>query len=701
MEEKTDASLIALARCGNKQAFSELIERYQAMAQIITLRLVGNIDIAREMAQEAMLQAYLSLDHLRDDARFKGWFYGIVLNVCRSYLREQKRPLLSLEAMLAGSSLEEDYSFSTLPDPQEALEKLELRQLMQEAVNLLSPKNRAVTFLFYYEQLSLQEIAINLGISVVAVKSRLHQARKELREQLVTAYPEMQRALPPERKRKAMILVTIVEVVQQDRSSVLVLQEKAGKRALPVWVGYWEGEAIASSLRNNATPSPLTFHFMANLLKASGSELEEVRIESLKEETLYAVARVRHGNKVQEVEARPGDALALAVYAKSAVYVAEEVMERAGVDLPVENEKPAQQDLDKIVRKLKDRPTGLTTSAPAHPKRPGNLDFADGITGWGIAGDHPQNYAYGIDTEVKRSGEGSGYLKAKLSDTGGFGTLMQTFGADMYRGKRVRMSGYVKSEGVELYTREFGWAGLWMRVDGSQLYRSLAFDNMVNRPIHGSADWQKYEIVLDVPENSVAIAFGILLAGKGQVWLDGIQFEVVGKDVPTTDLGASPKQPRNLDFKQGTTGWFLTGSRPQNYEEGIDRNMKRSGEASAYLKTKFSEPGEYGGLMQMFDADDYRGKRVRLSGYVKSELVEPWAGLWMRVDGPNGKMLSFDNMENRPIVGTTDWQKCEIVLDVPEDSAQIAIGIVLSGKGQVWLSNVQFEAVDSNVPTTG
>jgi DNA-directed RNA polymerase specialized sigma24 family protein len=91
MEEKTGASLIALARCGNKQAFSELIERYQAMAQIITLRLVGNIDIAREMAQEAMLQAYLSLDHLRDDARFKGWFYGIVLNVCRSYLREQKK----------------------------------------------------------------------------------------------------------------------------------------------------------------------------------------------------------------------------------------------------------------------------------------------------------------------------------------------------------------------------------------------------------------------------------------------------------------------------------------------------------------------------------------------------------------------------------------------------------------------------------
>ncbi|HKF36483.1 MAG TPA: bifunctional nuclease domain-containing protein, partial [Ktedonobacteraceae bacterium] len=406
----------------------------------------------------------LSLDHLRDDTRFKGWFYGIVLNVCRSYLREQKRPLLSLEAMLAGSSLEEDCSFSTLPDPQEALEKLELRQLMQEAVNLLSPKNRAVTFLFYYEQLSLQEIANNLGISVVAVKSRPHQARKELREWLLTAYPEMQRALPSERKRKAMIQVTIVEVVQQDRSSVVVLQDKAGKRALPVWIGYWEGEAIASSLHNNATPSPLTFNFMVNILKASGSELEEVHIESLKEDTLYAIARVRHGNKVQAVEARPSDALALAVYAKSAVYVAEEVMERAGVDLPAANGKPAQQDLDKIVSKLTDRPAGLTTGASHHPSRPTNLDFAQGTTGWYLAGSHPQNYLYGIDRDVKCRGEASGYLKPEVAKPAGFGALMQTLRADAFQGKHVRLSGYVKTAALvsALFSQGKARSG-WMR----------------------------------------------------------------------------------------------------------------------------------------------------------------------------------------------------------------------------------------------
>jgi hypothetical protein len=58
-------------------------------------------------------------------------------------------------------------------------------------------------------------------------------------------------------------------------------------------------------------------------------------------------------------------------------------------------------------------------------------------------------------------------------------------------------------------------------------------------------------------------------------------------------------------------------------------------------------------------------------------------------------------MQDRPIVGTSGWQRYEVILDVPKNSAQIAIGIVLSGKGQIWLSNVQFEIVSSRVPTTG
>jgi len=160
--------------------------------------------------------------------------------------------------------------------------------------------------------------------------------------------------------------------------------------------------------------------------------------------------------------------------------------------------------------------------------------------GWFVAGDHPEDYEMGVDSTVTRSGNASGYIKSNASKPKGFGTLMQTFKADDYRGERLRMSGYIKAEKVK------DRVALWMRVDGPE-HETLRMDTMKDRPIVGTAEWEKYEIVLDVPENSVSISFGILLGGKGQAWVDDLQFEVVGKDVPTTDL--MKEQPLHLDFE--------------------------------------------------------------------------------------------------------------------------------------------------------
>ena len=76
---------------------------------------------------------------------------------------------------------------------------------------------------------------------------------------------------------------------------------------------------------------------------------------------------------------------------------------------------------------------------------------------------------------------------------------------------------------------------------------------MQGRPIKGTTDWQKYEVVLDVPQESVAIAFGILLTGKGQAWLSEVQFEEVGAEVPTTSHEGHddlPEKAGNLDFAE-------------------------------------------------------------------------------------------------------------------------------------------------------
>jgi hypothetical protein len=74
-----------------------------------------------------------------------------------------------------------------------------------------------------------------------------------------------------------------------------------------------------------------------------------------------------------------------------------------------------------------------------------------------------------------------------------------------------------------------------MRIDGEQGHR-LSLDNMLNRPIKGTTDWRKYEIVLNVPLDSIALTFGVVLAGKGEVWADDLRIEVAGPDAPTSDV---------------------------------------------------------------------------------------------------------------------------------------------------------------------
>ena len=160
------------------------------------------------------------------------------------------------------------------------------------------------------------------------------------------------------------------------------------------------------------------------------------------------------------------------------------------------------------------------------------------------------------------------------------------------------------------------------------------------------------------------------------------------------------QEPSNLSFVEGTTSWLLTGSKPRDYDYGSDTHALTPNSASGSLKSRTVQARGFATLMQAFKGSEYLGKRLRLSAYVKTQEVEKWAGLWMRVDGSWKRMLSFDNMHRRPIRGTNDWQKYEVVLNVPQESVGIFFGILLAGKGHVWLSNVQFETVSERVLTT-
>jgi hypothetical protein len=171
------------------------------------------------------------------------------------------------------------------------------------------------------------------------------------------------------------------------------------------------------------------------------------------------------------------------------------------------------------------------------------LAWAGAPPGWIIAGTAPTNYAFAVDPMTPVSGSKSASISAKPSATSnGFGTLMQIIAADDYRGSRLRLSGYLR-------TRNADRAQMWMRVDGPD-HKVLAFDNMDSRPVTGTTEWKRYDIVLDVPQNSVDVALGFFLAGRGEVWGADFKLEKVGATVPVTSLGPFlPRKPENLDFE--------------------------------------------------------------------------------------------------------------------------------------------------------
>lgn len=147
--------------------------------------------------------------------------------------------------------------------------------------------------------------------------------------------------------------------------------------------------------------------------------------------------------------------------------------------------------------------------------------------------------------------------------------------------------------------------------------------------------------------------------------------------------------------------WFKAGSHPKSYDMGIDKGSGPDGKNAATIKSVDKKINGFGTLMQTCLADKFAGKRVRMSGLVKTKDVDEWAGLWFRVDQVNSNdPLAFDNMQDRSIKGTTDWKKYELVLDVPQRASKLAYGALMRGTGQVWFTNIQFDIVDTSVPTT-
>ena len=168
--------------------------------------------------------------------------------------------------------------------------------------------------------------------------------------------------------------------------------------------------------------------------------------------------------------------------------------------------------------------------------------------GWIASGSNPNDYDMGVDVGAGQNGKNAATIRSISKVANGHGLLLQRIASDNYKGKRVKLYGYLKTKKV------YEWAGLLIILDGKVINRAtgneqtkmLAYDDMRNRHVSGTKDYTKYEIVMDVPDSVTQIEFGARLTGPGQIWFDQLSFEVVGQDVPVTN--AVLKEPTNLDF---------------------------------------------------------------------------------------------------------------------------------------------------------
>jgi len=177
--------LVAAAKKGDTTAFEELVSRYERKIFRVTMNITRNQEDAEDSMQDAFFKAYSHLKDFSGDSRFYTWLVRIAANEALMRLRKRRPNVISLDEPIEG---EDDLMPREIedwgPNPLQRFAQTEMNEILTRAIDTLAPDFRTVFVLRDIEELSTEETAKSLGISVPAVKSRLLRARLKLREQL-------------------------------------------------------------------------------------------------------------------------------------------------------------------------------------------------------------------------------------------------------------------------------------------------------------------------------------------------------------------------------------------------------------------------------------------------------------------------------------------------------------------------------------
>lgn len=326
----SDRDLVLAARQGDRSAFEQLVARHSPALLKVCRRMLHDGYLAEDARQEATLRALLALDRLETPQKFGSWFLGIGLNVCRAWLREQRRAAMS------------DFEMVDVADPEAGPEELaiaaELAHRVHQALGELPAGQRQALELFYLAGLDQTAAAARLKIPTGALKTRLHKGRAALRGSLARIWEEELMEGQPEQQFVAVRVANVWRYPEDEghrgqfRRHGIALQEEGGaQRFLYVWVGTFEGESIARLVQRTEPFRPLPHQLLASLLDTLSARVSEVRINALREGTFYAEVALEGPSGTASVDARPSDAISLALTISAPIRVSRAIMDAAAM----------------------------------------------------------------------------------------------------------------------------------------------------------------------------------------------------------------------------------------------------------------------------------------------------------------------------------------------------------------------------------
>jgi RNA polymerase sigma-70 factor, ECF subfamily len=382
----TDSLLVKQILAGKPECFRDVVGKYKDAVFAVALSKIGNFADAEDIAQDVFVTAYQSLSELKNPSRLAHWLYAIASNKIKNYFRERNTHKRHHEQLRA--TLTDTYS------PEEVIERKEAKDAVLAALRNLPDPNREAATLFYVNGYSQEDISRFTNRPVGTIKHRLHDARRQLRKELIDMVETELKRARPGKKFTDRIVKKIVQArvwISGGDRNFLLLADAKGK-CFEYFLGRQEAEAAAAALAGKTHNEVPDIHSaLVNTLEKFGHRIEQIALSASSPPNHKVRFTLRRDRQVKTVESEYSgrNAIQLAVHTKAKFVVEGELAEKWQA---VKNEQGQPissseawrsikhrrggvfRDIDEVLRELKRNPDSdrarqaLTEAVPGHLK---------------------------------------------------------------------------------------------------------------------------------------------------------------------------------------------------------------------------------------------------------------------------------------------------------------------------------------------